>query len=440
MFSIDFTKLPWIEKKLEPIEIEQLNGVFREPTVQSQLEEIETQRKIRAKWKWWVNGLSLLVAVGLSLFLWEWDLIAGFFYTIRTDDNSFSPTIWATIGTYTVARWALYARFASKIEIPLKQEVLSKLCPILYSKLEYSYDSRYSFDELDILRSKNFLSSYDSIDRVEDSVHFSMEKDGKYFELNGFELETSEVRGSGKNRRRVTTNCCYLMKASFPSARIPINTDLYIFWDQADSSHAGKILIPIIATIFGWIFSSILLAMIHESLTIFGILWGISIGLLVYRYYIKHLNKNRVKLENIEFEKLFDVKCEDQVTSRMIITPAFMNRIVQFIEKTGNKYEFIFQSNVMYVKRIISGPYLEAGTEKNMLTNLTGFVQFYTDMREIIQFVYDMNLMYLSKTDVSSPVNSGIQNNTTTPISFSKIDQGGTGIFWKFFWKLKVGI
>lgn len=46
----------------------------------------------------------------------------------------------------------LYAKFSNLIEIPLKMEVLAKLCPILYSKLCYSYDAKYSFDELDILQ------------------------------------------------------------------------------------------------------------------------------------------------------------------------------------------------------------------------------------------------------------------------------------------------
>jgi hypothetical protein len=88
----------------------------------------------------------------------------------------------------------LYQKFSSKIEIPLKTEVLQKMCPLLYSKLEYSYDEKYSFDELDILKSKSFLSSYDSLDTVEDSVHFYVENNGMIFSLNGFELQTSEVR------------------------------------------------------------------------------------------------------------------------------------------------------------------------------------------------------------------------------------------------------
>ncbi|MCA9378320.1 hypothetical protein KC711_05510 [Candidatus Peregrinibacteria bacterium] len=45
----------------------------------------------------------------------------------------------------------LYAKFSKLIEIPLKMEVLAKLCPVIYSKLSYSHDAKYSFDELDVL-------------------------------------------------------------------------------------------------------------------------------------------------------------------------------------------------------------------------------------------------------------------------------------------------
>jgi hypothetical protein len=58
------------------------------------------------------------------------------------------------------------------------------MCPLLYSKLQYSYDEKYSFNELEILRSKDFLSSYDSLDRVEDSIHFDIENNGKVFSVN----------------------------------------------------------------------------------------------------------------------------------------------------------------------------------------------------------------------------------------------------------------
>ncbi len=52
MFSIDFASLPDISTRLNQNEITNLNALFREPTVQGKLEEIEIHRKKRQKWKW----------------------------------------------------------------------------------------------------------------------------------------------------------------------------------------------------------------------------------------------------------------------------------------------------------------------------------------------------------------------------------------------------
>jgi hypothetical protein len=57
MFTIDFNTLPEEKKKnLSQEEITSLNGLFMDPTIQQQLEDIEEQRKIRQKWKYIVYG------------------------------------------------------------------------------------------------------------------------------------------------------------------------------------------------------------------------------------------------------------------------------------------------------------------------------------------------------------------------------------------------
>ena len=429
MFSIDFNTLPEEKKKnLSQEEITSLNGLFMDPTIQQQLEDIEEQRKIRQKWKYIVYGWSTIITLIFSFILGVGDsiitrLLSWFFYTIGTGDNSFSPVIYLAFGLYWIGMGILYKKFSSKIEIPLKTEVLKKMCPILYSKLDYSHDTKYSFDELELLSAKKFLSSYDTIEAVEDSTHFEIENNGKLFSVNGFEVKTSEVRWSGKDRKRETTNHCYLMRAVFPNARIPLQNDLLIVKDQADG-WSGILYIFAALWFMIWSCASFILflfitAPIGISL-FFDIIAGWIVSYIMYYYRKKHINTNRVQLENMEFEKLFDVKCEDQITSRMIITPAFMDRIVSFVNKTGNEYEFLMQGNIMYIKRQIHGTYLEAWTEKNILTNLKWFTQFYTDMREIIQFTYDMNLMYLSKTDTTKTIETEANIVHVDPIRFVK--------------------
>lgn len=57
MFNIDFSTLPEKSKKnLTPEEILSLNGLFQDPIIQKQLEDIEEQRKIRQKWKYAIYG------------------------------------------------------------------------------------------------------------------------------------------------------------------------------------------------------------------------------------------------------------------------------------------------------------------------------------------------------------------------------------------------
>lgn len=41
--------------------------------------------------------------------------------------------------------------------------------------------------------------------------------------------------------------------------------------------------------------------------------------------------------------------------SRMVLTPAFMDRLVTFVGKTGGKYEFLFEDDNLYVKKILNG-------------------------------------------------------------------------------------
>jgi hypothetical protein len=70
---------------------------------------------------------------------------------------------------------------------------------------------------------------------AEDSVQFSVEKDGKRFFVNGFELETRT--GS---KEETISNHCYLMKAVFPSARIPLTSDLLIVTDTLNSQRGSR--------------------------------------------------------------------------------------------------------------------------------------------------------------------------------------------------------
>ena len=73
---------------------------------------------------------------------------------------------------------------------------------------------------------------------------------------------------------------------------------------------------------------------------------------ITYQVYSRIINKNRVKTENSEFEKKFDVYCTDQVTSRAILTPSFMYKIFDFVNRISKRriYEFFFIDKTIYIK------------------------------------------------------------------------------------------
>jgi len=133
------------------------------------------------------------------------------------------------------------------------------------------------------------------------------------------------------------------------------------------------------------------------------------------KFFRNTVSHHKITLEDVEFEKLFDVYCDDEIGSRMILTPAFMDKMVHFVRKTGNTYNFLFTNNTVYIKRKIHKSYMEVGTRKNMFENVQGFLDFYIDMREVLLLAKELHFMYLSKTTDSVIENIEIQN---TPVAF----------------------
>lgn len=92
-----------------------------------------------------------------------------------------------------------------------------------------------------------------------------------------------------------------------------------------------------------------------------------------------------------------------------------MDKLVQFTQKTGNIYGFLFTENTVYIKRKISKKYMEVGTRRNMFENVQGFLDFYIDMREILLLASELHFLYLSQTQ--SPITQA-QEIANSPLHF----------------------
>jgi len=371
-------------------EINKLESFFDDYEVIKGLEEAEKNRIKRYMWLF-PSCLIAFFGVVFIASLWVIQVEIGDTWNYRNSVAFDGIYYWSIL--WFLVFGIIVGIFRKRIEWAIKENILSKLSKQIYEKLEYNWNKKYAFWDIKELRNVNFLNSYERIDKIEDSIAFTLQKDWRYATIQGYELETSEVRWSWKNRRRVTTNHCYLLKTRLPSARININTDIFIKTDKADNFW-HNIIISIIIWLIVWFF----IGMFSQNMSV----WIISflvVSWIVYFFVKKSNNKNRVKLESIEFEKLYDVQCLDQVTSRMIITPAFMDRLVQLSQKTKNKNEFLFRWDVFYVKWNLSKSYLEINTWKKITKNIETFIDWYWEMKEIISFIKDMQILYLSKTE-----------------------------------------
>lgn len=107
---------------------------------------------------------------------------------------------------------------------------------------------------------------------------------------------------------------------------------------------------------------------------------------VVARDTLFHFGSNRVKLENVEFEKRFDVYSSDQVEARYILSPSMMERLVALDKKFGdNVVASFYHSSVIigisnshnHFEASLWTPITDAGTlqrEFNIISALTGII------------------------------------------------------------------
>lgn len=109
-------------------------------------------------------------------------------------------------------------------------------------------------------------------------------------------------------------------------------------------------------------------------------------------------------MENIEFENFFDVYSKDQILSRTIITPSFMDKIVKFTKEKDFYYEFLFIKNWFYIKY---ENWLELNESNNNLNNdnfsnkILNLLYWYKKLKNIIDFVIEMWLINYSKFNIN---------------------------------------
>lgn len=114
---------------------------------------------------------------------------------------------------------------------------------------------------------------------------------------------------------------------------------------------------------------------------------------MVYRNaWIKlRFGEKRVKLENPEFEKVFDVYSNDQVEARYLLTPTTMERLLELDKKFPGKISVCFQHSKVIIAIPDQANHFEASIWKSMVNSQDVMYEFET-IRLLISIIDDLNL------------------------------------------------
>lgn len=378
MLNIDFNNIKNIDKKLSQSEILALNKIFSDPKIQQKLLEIEENRKIRS-----ISRFLIFIIACLVSFLWLFLNITpdnfGFEYFVK----NFAPCSLILLFVYFIWKYFINKKFVSEIEEPLEKEIFPKIAFLLYKDLSYDAWEKYWFlSELRFLENNNFLNGYDSVRKKEDSIQFYF----KNFLVNWFEILTTKTTWSGKNRRTTTTNHCYLMKIELPKENF--FSKIIILKSSFREKNFLKSIVNFL--LLFWLFLPFFIDWLNAFIDILDEIWMFCVLISIFFIFWIISSKNKlkkVKIENIEFNKKFQIFCEDENLANVFANSVLVKKIGEISDKNKIYYDFLFFENKIFIKRHISWNFLYVNSEFNVIKKLENYVDFYLDMKEIFEII-----------------------------------------------------
>lgn len=301
--------------------------------------------------------------------------------------------------------WIMWSIYMTKINFKLSyfKDFVAKF----FDWMKYWYWKEYFCESIPQLKDKTwFVSWYDRIDKQEDSIEYVYNSGGKdSIKINWFEFQTSKKHKDKEWRtHRTVSNHYYVLKLKFLNSKYQFDNWIKIQGDMSDSLWwkvwtfilsllVAAIIILIIVAIL-WLFPIFhpFGRIIIKILIILWFLWAIYVTFF-------HKDKKHVKLENIAFEKKFDVYGWDQIATREFLTPAMMDRILKFVTqiKQNRKYQFYFNDDEIYIFQSIWWWYMEVSTFGKPEWIFNKFIDFFVEIKVIKNLIDDLKLYYYDK-------------------------------------------
>lgn len=379
MQQLNFGSLKNRYKLLKDQDTTFLNNFFNDFKILEILKKIEKKRKKYLL----IIIIAFIISVSLIILV------------LNIPELNHTNSDWDSIAWYIVS-WIflifmiLFGTLKSRFSSDIKWKVLSKLVEKLDNDVEYNSSWTFFKDDFKLIQKETkLIKPYDRFDWKEDSIKIDWKE--KWYLITWTEFQTSTKSTDKKWRTHYTTNNHgYIMKIQFENPKFQIEKSITLFeqWNM------------LVWIIFYIITFCILLWLALSFWKIFWVLFWVYIIVLIWIYfYKKNKSKNRVNLENIEFEKEFDVYCDDQILARQILTPAFMYRIYDYVNKINKKrkYSLYMKDDYMYIKHKIEWEFLEISFFKSLFKNLQDYVEYYLEIKNIWELAKDLKLSFYDK-------------------------------------------
>ncbi|MEQ8266029.1 MAG: DUF3137 domain-containing protein [Parvibaculum sp.] len=111
--------------------------------------------------------------------------------------------------------------------------------------------------------------------------------------------------------------------------------------------------------------------------------YGSAVNLVRQRPYAEKGGVARVRLENPDFEALFEVYSTDQVEARYLLTPRFMERVMDLRKRFGHELRMAFGNGGLYLLLESEFPYFTEGKAVDDPCVLTGLHALGADIMRV---------------------------------------------------------
>jgi len=127
---------------------------------------------------------------------------------------------------------------------------------------------------------------------------------------------------------------------------------------------------------------------INYYLIIFILASILIIALRPVEFFVKLINKKKISLEDKKFTDYFKVISDDEIESRYILTPAFMERLMNLKRRFKAKtLECTFENDKMMIFMKTNRDLFEIGDLFKPLTDRNSLRNFYFELSEIIKII-----------------------------------------------------